>query len=215
MRRARCVRRQVLPAIVLIASFARQADAQTITLVPARQPAVEVTAFGGYGHGIAFDEAVAAPFDVDGTGSVGAVVDVFIDRGRSITVIYTHQETSVDAVTYEGDIVRRRIAVDRWHLGGTVEVDSGPVRPFYQATVGLTRFTDEIGSEVRFSAGGGGGVKLMPSDRVGVRFDGRLYAVLVDGSTGASFCSPGVCLVGLRMSVAWQAEFAAGLVVSF
>ena len=55
----------------------------------------------------------------------------------------------------------------------------------------------------------------MPSERVGVRLDGRAYAVLVDGSGSTSFCSPGVGLVGLHMSLAWQAEFTAGLVLSF
>ena len=215
MARTPCVRCAVQAGVALIAAMAASAGAQTVTVVAAKEPVVQVATFGGYGHGGGHEAFVATPFDVDGAPSIGAVLDVFIDRGRSITFIYTHQDTRIDRPTGDADVVPARISIDRWHRGGTVEGESGPVRPFYQATVGLTRFANETGSAVRFSAGGGGGVKLMPSERVGVRFDGRAYAVLVDGSASTSFCSPGVCLVGLRMSLAWQAEFTAGLVLSF
>jgi hypothetical protein len=104
--------------------------------------------------------------------------------------------------------------VEHWHGGGTYELGWGAVRPFLAGSIGLTRFGSPADSEVRFSAAGGGGVKLMPSRHVGVRFDGRLYAVFVDGRLGTVVCSGG-CLVDLDLFVLWQAEFTTAFVISF
>jgi hypothetical protein len=68
---------------------------------------------------------------------------------------------------------------------------------------------------VRFSLAAGGGVKVMPSRHFGLRLDGRAYAVFVDGGVDSGICAPNVCVLGFDLSVAWQAEFTAGLVASF
>jgi hypothetical protein len=100
-------------------------------------------------------------------------------------------------------------------VGGTQEVGIGAVRPFYSGSLGLTRFGGSGDSEIRFSLAGGGGVKLMPSRHLGVRLDGRVYAVFVDGDATSGICAPGLCVIGLDVSVGWQAEFTAGVVISF
>jgi hypothetical protein len=63
--------------------------------------------------------------------------------------------------------------------------------------------------------GAGGGVKLMPVRRVGVRLDGRVFATFADIEGRVIACSPGVCLVALDTDIVWQAELTAGLVVAF
>jgi hypothetical protein len=177
---------------------------------------VQVAPFGGYRFGGDLYEVITAtPLDIDGAPSVGATVDVFVDRGVSVMFLYSHQEARVDVPTPSTEPVRIRLAVDHWQVGGAQEVDLGRIRPFYNASLGLTRFGGSGDSEARFSLGGGGGVKLMPSRHVGARFDARVYAVFVDGQATTGICTPGVCFIGLDVSVAWQLDFTAGVVVSF
>jgi len=42
---------------------------------------------------------------------------------------------------------------------------------------------------------------------------GRLFSTFIDGGSNTIACTPGVCLVGLHVSVGWQAEFTAGVIV--
>jgi hypothetical protein len=88
------------------------------------------------------------------------------------------------------------------------------VRPFYGADIGVTRFGGGGDSAVRFSVGGGGGVKLAASRHVGVRFDGRAYVVIVDG-TATGICATGRCAIGFNVYPVWQLEFTTGLVFAF
>jgi hypothetical protein len=191
---------------LLLALVAGAAEAQTVQVAP----------FGGYRFGGDLYEVITAtPLDIDGAPSVGATVDVFVDRGLSVTFIYSHQEARIDVPRPIAAPVRLRLSVDHWQAGGSQEVGRGAVRPFYTGTLGLTRFGGAGDSEVRFSLAGGGGVKLMPTRHVGARLDARVYAVFVDGGATTGICTPGVCFIGLDVSVAWQVEFTAGIVVAF
>lgn len=204
------------PAQVLFAIFACFVVNLVASTGRAEAQTVQVTPFGGYRFGGDLYEVVTGtPLDLDGAVSFGAIGDVFFDVGRSVTFIYSHQEAPVD-VMVSGVRTRRRIAVDHWHLGATDEVNGTErVRPFLTGSLGLTRFGSSGDSEVRFSMAAAGGVKLMASPRIGARLDGRVYAVFVDADATSSLCSPGICIIGLNVSVVWQAEFTAGLVISF
>jgi hypothetical protein len=70
----------------------------------------------------------------------------------------------------------------------------------------------EADSEVRFLVSAGGGVKIFPVPHLGVRLDGRVFATFLDASASTVLCSGG-CIARLRVNIAWQAEFTAGLVV--
>ena len=61
----------------------------------------------------------------------------------------------------------------------------------------------------------GGGVKLMPVPRFGLRLDGRLFTTFVEAEGRAIACSPGICLVAFEADIVLQAEFTAGIVVVF
>ena len=176
----------------------------------------EVAPFGGYRFGgDLFEDITGTPLDIDGAPSFGAVFDLFVDRGMTASFLYSHQEALVDLPPQPGGAAQRaRLSIDHWHVGGSQGFGTGVVRPFYAGTVGLTRFGGAHDSEIRFSVAGGGGVKLMPSRHVGVRLDGRVYAVFVDGETLGGICAGG-CVVRVSVSVVWQAEFTAGLVLSF
>src|SRR5262245_21461051 len=189
-------------------------------LVPAstlRAQSFEVSPFYGYRFGGSFvDLYTPQPFDLDGAPATGVVFDVRIydDDDLQFEGLFTHQAADV-AVGAGPDrrATRWRVSADHWMAGALQEFDAGRVRPFTTGMAGLTRYAAEGDNEFRFTLSAGGGVKILPSRRLGIRLDGRLFSTFVDGGGNAIACTPGVCLVGLHVSVVWQAEFTAGVMV--
>ena len=179
--------------------------------------AVEVTPFGGYRLGGDFFELVTEqPVDLDGAPALGVVVDVPLSNGFQIEGLFTHQEAhiSVPARLF-GPSKRWRVSVDHWQGGGLQEFDSGRARSFLTGMLGLTRYATDGDSEIRFTVSAGGGVKLFPLPRIGLRLDGRVFATFVEGNADFFACTPGICLITLDANVVWQAEFTTGVVVRF
>jgi hypothetical protein len=200
--------RALVTALVVSAPVLK-AEAQTVQVMP----------FGGYRFGGDLYELVTGTeLDIDGAPSVGVAVDVPLYDGLSVTGLFSHQEARVDVPRPGAPTERVRLSIDHWHAGGTQEFGEGRVRPLLTGLLGITRYGGSGDSEYRFSVSVGGGVVLRANEHVGVRLDGRTYAVFVegDGDDGSSgICTPGVCIIGLDVSIAWQAEFTAGLVVAF
>jgi hypothetical protein len=195
-------------AAVCLACLPALAEAQT----------VEVTPVGGYRFGGGFFERVTQqPVDLDGAPAVGLVVNVPLRDGLFVEALVTHQDAGVTVpVSAFLPATRLRIFVDHFQAGGLQEFGEGRrARPFLTGLLGLTRYAADGDNEIRFTASAGGGVKLMPVPRIGLRLDGRLFATFVEAEGRAIFCSPGICLVGFDADIVWQTEFTAGLVVVF
>jgi hypothetical protein len=181
---------------------------------PVDAQGVEVTPFGGYRFGGDFFELVTGqPIDADGAPAVGAIVDIPLSDGLQIELLFTRQEAHVTVPSPSLAPAARRISVDHLQGGGLQEYASGRVRPFATGTIGLTRYADAADSEIRFSVAGGGGVKLFPTSKVGVRLGSQVSATLVYADARVLACSPGLCFVGLDADIVWQIEFTAGLIV--
>lgn len=180
---------------------------------------IEVAPFIGYRFGGDFYELTTnRQIDTDGAHSLGLIANVRLESDLFFEALYTHQEAHVTIPT---DLVsqsnRVRVTVNHFHAGGLRELQPGRVRPFLTGTVGLTHYEAEGDNEVRFSLAAGGGVKLYPMRHLAVRFDGRLFATIVDVEGDTLFCSPGVgvCFGSFAVRAMWQAEFTAALVVAF
>ena len=94
-------------------------DAQTVQAAP----------FGGYRFGGDLDQEITATsLDIDGAPSVGAIVDVFIEPGLSVTFIYSHQDALVDLPRPPSSPQRVSLSIDHWHAGGTQEFGRGARR---------------------------------------------------------------------------------------
>jgi hypothetical protein len=199
---------------LLLTALRGVADAQFQQYRPDAQR-VQVSPFYGYRFGgDIFEAAAGTPLDVDGAPSFGVSADFFVGNGQSINLLYSRQRARVTIPVPEREDLDADLTVDHWQVGGAQEVGVGLVRPFYGAGLGLTYFSGPVDTEVRFSIDVGGGVKLMPTRRVGVRLETRSYLVFVDGE-GSTVCASGLCATRLHVSVAWQIEFTAGLVVAF
>jgi hypothetical protein len=180
--------------------------------------AFELAPFGGYRFGGDFFELVTEqPVDLDGATAVGVAFNVpLAARGSYLEGLFTHQVAHFTVPARRSGVpVRWAITVDHWMGGGLQEFGSGPVRPFLTGMLGLTRYAAAGDSEIRFTLGAGGGAKLFPARRVGVRLDSRVFATFVDAQGQAIACTPGLCLVGFDADLVWQLELTAGLVVVF
>lgn len=143
------------------------------------------------------------------------MIDVSMSDGLQFEGLFTHQHAHF--LVPPGPLTpatRWQLSVDHWQAGGLQEFGRGRLRPFLTGTLGLTRYAVEGDNEVRFSLGAGGGTKLFPTDHIGLRLDGRLFATFVD-TDGSILCSFGRCFFGVRASVVWQAELTAGVVFAF
>jgi hypothetical protein len=181
---------------------------------PAHAQGVEITPFGGYRFGGDFFELVAGqPVDTDGAPAVGAIVDVSLGDGLQVEGLFTHQDAYVTVQpTPFGPATRWRMSVDHWQVGALQEYSDGGVRPFALGTLGLTRYAGAGDSEMRFTLGAGGGVKLFPTSRVGVRLNSQISATFVHADARVASCGPGICFFGINADVVWQIEFSAGLI---
>jgi hypothetical protein len=186
---------------------------------PSFAQGVEVSPFYGYRFGGSFVELYTPlPFDFDGAPATGVVFDVRLYDSDDFQIegLFSHQAADVLVAPAPGrPFTQWRVSADHWLAGGLQEFSAGAVRGFTTGMLGLTRFAAEGNSEFRFTLSTGAGVKMFADRTLGVRLDGRVFATFVDGSGNAIACTPGVCLVGLHVNVAWQAEFTAGLIFRF
>jgi hypothetical protein len=176
---------------------------------------IEITPFGGYRFGGDFFELVTGqPVDADGAPAVGAIVDIPLGNGLQVEGLFTHQDTRVSVPAGPlGPPLLWRISVDHWQGGALQEYAEGRVRPFATGMLGLTRYAGDGDSEIRFTLGAGGGVKLFPVPRIGVRLNGQISATFVYADARVVACSPGICFFGFNADIVWQMEFSAGLIL--
>jgi hypothetical protein len=179
---------------------------------------VEVAPFAGYRFGGGFFELVTGqPVDLDGAPSLGVAFDVPLPNGFQVEGLFTHQHADV-LVPARGARLSEiwPISVDHWQAGGLQEFSGGRLRPFLTGTLGLTRFAAPGDTEIRFTTGAGGGVKVFPTRHIGLRLDGRVFATFVDADARVGACSTtGRCLLFFHADVVWQADFTAGVIFRF
>jgi hypothetical protein len=178
---------------------------------------VEIAPIAGYRFGGDFFELISGrPVDLDGAPAVGGVVNVPISNGLQFEGLFTHQHAHVVVPARPfSPATRWRMSVDHWQAGGLQEFGRERLRPFLTGTLGLTRYAAEGDNHIRFTLGAGGGTKLFPTEHVGLRLDGRIFATFVDTEGSLLACSPGVCFLALHADIVWQAEFTAGVVFAF
>jgi hypothetical protein len=178
---------------------------------------IEITPFGGYRFGGDFFELITGrPVDTDGAPAIGATVDVPLGNGLQVEGLFTHQDAHVELESVAvGPSRRAKVSVDHFQGGALQEYQDGRVRPYAIGMLGLTHYSGEGDSEIRFSVAAGGGVKLFATENIGLRLNGQVSATFVYFDARALACGSGagVCFVGLNTDVVWQVEFSAGLIV--
>ncbi len=185
-----------------------------------RMSRLEITPFVGYQFGgkirvrqgdLRFNDAMA----------FGFALDVAVRPGAQVEFMYSRQPTVMRLKDILTGITREMfdIALEYYHIGGLYEINrTDRVKVFGVSTLGLTNFAPQdakYSSEWRFSFSVGGGLKFFPTDRVGLRLEGRLHFPLISGGSGFWCSAPGGCSVTVGGEAMVQAVIQGGLIFAF
>jgi hypothetical protein len=177
---------------------------------------VELTGMAGYQFGGSVGTSVG-DLHLDAGVPYGGILGFRVRPDALVEVSYSYMSSSIGVInrlnapdTTLGDLTTHQI-----QIGGMVEKLGGRVQPFGMGHLGMTIFDSkesQVGSETRFSAGLGGGLKIPTnSGRVGLRLQGRFWMTLF-GSNGGFWCSlPGACAVSVSGTALVQGEFTGGI----
>ncbi len=181
----------------------------------------DISAIVGYqwGGGINTREG---RIQLDPAVNYGVEVNIVARPGAEIVLLYNRQDTEA-RLTNRGvglqDTSLAGVAVNYFQIGGVAApYRRGAAKPFLGATLGLTWFdpkTSNVSSQWRFSGSLGGGLKFLPSPRIGLRAQLRWWFTFIP--TGSSWwCGvPGGCWATTTFELISQGEVSGGLVIRF
>ena len=187
---------------------------------PAWAQKVEITPFYGYQFGGGLD-VVRGQLSIPSSGVYGFTFDVRVRDNAMVEFLYLRQDTELKFQS--GGVGPKEelfdMAVEYYHGGGVLEFGEGQARPYVALGVGATRLApkaEAIGSEWRFSASFGGGVKVFPSEHIGFRFEGRLLVPFWGSGFSIGCGGPGGCYTGVSgYATTLQGNVNGGLVIAF
>ena len=206
-------------------AFAGALVALTWSAVPATAQThkVELTPFVGYmfgGEVNVWNGSMSVKDDMN----YGLVLNFVLNRQGELQASYTRMDTEL--VYDEWKVGKRPIyetSVNVWQFGGQYRFNpTETVRPFISGTLGFTHYSvgdqldadaPQMSSETFFSMVFGGGVKIFPSERIGIRLAGHLYSTILSSGSGF-WCGTGGCGVGLSGWGFWQGDVQAGLTIA-
>ncbi len=121
--------------------------------------------------------------EVDSSETFGVTFDIPVSRSLSVELFAARQETELEITEGVGQLADPDVTFDFYHVGIQWQPPLGQVKPFFVATVGATKIDPgitEIDTEYQPSLSVGGGVKLMFSENLGLRLEGRLMVTSLD-----------------------------------
>ena len=206
---------------MLISGYGGPAKAQEQT--PGAAKRFELTPFGGFTFGGSLeDEDSNQDLDFDDGDILGLIFNIREKYNTQYEFLFAIDDAA--AKTSDLDDITSDVDLDNeyYQLGGTYLFDSESLtEPFIAATIGLSRFKpdgDDFDDENFFSWSLGGGVKILPTERFGIRLEARSFGSWVDGDTDL-FCRSvnGVtrCAISASGDIVWRWHFTAGAVFRF
>ena len=177
---------------------------------------IEITPFGGVkfgGHVLSPVDSSSVPLNESVV--YGGMLDIAIDEHWAVELLYSRQPTELRPRASQASFPQ---TVEHYMLGIQELTDpSGPFTFFGVALLGATRLDPGLtgaDSELRFAGALSLGTKVMATERLGFRFEARVFYTVVE-SGGALYCQAGTCLFRFDGSGIWQGDVTAGLVLRF
>lgn len=211
----------LLFAVPSWAQYTRAPRKSSSRAVPAPNHKVELLGFGGYvwsGSQDVWYGDVSGEIDLKDSGTWGIEADINVRPGAQVVLMYHRQDTEL---LFRSPFENRsvgNIAVEHWQIGGLSGIQRGNVMPFGLLTLGGTRIVpkyEDAGDDVwKFSLIFGLGAKYYVNERVGVRIQGLMPWIVVDGGGGVA-CGGGGCYTAFGGSGIVQGEVSGGLFVMF
>ena len=187
----------------------------TVLLAPTAAMAgeFEITPFLGYQFGgdvETFYQGTYHDVNINSSENYGVVLSLGLSPVSQIELLYSTQDTKADASRFEDSLGLR---IDYWQVSMLWGFDpDSQINPYVVFGIGGTYLQpDGFSSELKFSGNLGGGVKIMFSDSIGVRLEGRFYGTYINSTT--SYCDPFWCY-GYKNSL-YQFDVSAGLIIRF
>ena len=186
------------------------------------QAEVYVSPFGGYSFGTSeFDVndsqlGESDSLDVAESGHYGVMLGVGTGDPGNMYFLYSHQATDLKTRFNQSTNLVTPVAIDYFHLGGSLFFPSGQFKPYITASAGATQFRPDGGfsNETRFSMAIGGGVDIALTPSVSIFSDLRGYATFLSNDSSL-FCDSNQCLLYIHGDVMWQVQANVGLSVKF
>lgn len=188
---------------------------------------IELTGFYGWQWGGNFT-AYQGEVDIEDTENFGGMIDIPIPYkpGMMAEIFYSRQNTSVALNRYPAGVKEELfdMSIEYIHAGAVYEAYSqGRMKPFGSFSLGATRFAPKVDSfqgialddEWRFSITLGLGLKTLLSERVGLRFQGRLLMPINFYGTSFWFGTGGSGVGVSGGSAILQGDVLGGLFVVF
>ena len=195
----------------------------TLAASPAwAQGRAEITPFVGWQFG-GWAAARNGDFRVSDEVVYGGILDFTVRPGAQAEFMYSRQETTL---SFDDFFTGRRtltdMTVEYIQGGGLIEIDRGhSAKPFVSATLGVTHLNPDqsqiegvrVDDEWRFSFTLGAGVKVFPSERIGIRLQGHLLSTFLD-TGGSIFCGGGGCSFGFFGYGIFQGSVSGGVTLA-
>ncbi len=176
----------------------------------------EITPFGGYRIGGDFeDDDTGEEYDVDDDKAYGLLVNIMAEANTQWEFGWSRSETAVDVPSVNGSPDKLDLDIDYFQGGGTYLWDGKLAQPFMVATIGAAYLNpDSSGdAETYFAFSIGGGWRIRPTERLGLRLEARVYGTVLDSDSDV-FCRTGpdnnACLIRSQSEVLWQWQLLAG-----
>lgn len=207
-------------SLFALASFltgaAALAQAQTLGRAPGSENGF--TLYGGYRAGGNLTETTTEQdVRVGSFASFALAVDIALEPRKQLQLFYSRQKTDLSSGAFLVSTSSIPLTIEYYHFGGTAffyRVSSGG---YATGGFGVTVFRPEgpgLTSETKPSINVGFGYMLPLGRNLGMRFEARGYATLID-SSGGMFCSSNSCLVSIKGTALYQAEALVGLTGRF
>ncbi|MBC8007611.1 MAG: outer membrane beta-barrel protein, partial [Prolixibacteraceae bacterium] len=182
----------------------------------APQTESSVTVYGGYrGGGSLTDANTGATVNLRDDGSYAITVDIGLDRQTQVQLFYSHQQTALTSDDLFSPTVNNfELDIDYYHVGGTYFFEQVGAGGYVVGGIGATHARPDRGdldSETLLSGNIGVGYMLPLGKRVGLRFEARGYATLINNDSSL-FCGSNVgCVAAVKGDAMYQGEALAGL----
>ncbi|HVS65201.1 MAG TPA: outer membrane beta-barrel protein [Thermoanaerobaculia bacterium] len=156
----------------------------------------EITPHASYLVGGSFDlfdpEFGRVDFEVEEDAAFGVMVDIPITGSLQVELSYLKQDTElqIDEGLFGDDFTVADIEIDTYLVGILWQGTFGQARPFFVAGLGLSDLSLDVSGtddEVRPAFSLGGGVKTMFTPHLGLRFEGRILAILLEDDDDGRF----------------------------
>lgn len=187
---------------------------------------IELTAFGGYRIGGAFNAssgseaaAMVNELQIKDDFNFGGIFGVGLSKTLMFEVLYDRQNTEIQRNNSESNIEETIFltSVDYYHFGLVFHKESTTLQPFFGLTFGATRFGPEKEYEGSYRGSGGiiGGIKIFVNEYLGFRGHGRWVSTFLP-STDDIFCDvSGNCYRLPESAYMNQINISAGIFVAF